>query len=134
MIGKIVPPTLEPVAIPASASPSFLSNQCGIVPTAALNTIPLHIYGYREHCECIERRSSETETHPDPEALTQQELPKLRALGGQECAGDEQPGREGHRKSEVTDVKQPAENETGHEHERILIRCEWERNYHRAGR
>lgn len=60
--------------------------------------------------------------------MAQQKLPKLRALGGEERAGDEQPGREGHRKPEIADVKQSAENETWHEDERILEGRQRERN------
>ena len=40
-MGKIVPPMLEPLAMHASARPSFLSNQCGTTPDAAVNTTPL---------------------------------------------------------------------------------------------
>ena len=44
MMGKIVPPILEPPAMHAKAKPSFLWNQCATTPDPALNTIPLASY------------------------------------------------------------------------------------------
>ena len=41
IIGKIVPPMLDPLAMQANASPRFLWNQCGTTPDAAVNTTPL---------------------------------------------------------------------------------------------
>ncbi len=45
MIGKIVPPILEPLAMQANASPRFFLNQCATTPAAALKTTPLASYG-----------------------------------------------------------------------------------------
>ena len=43
MMGKIVPPTLEPAAKHARASPSRLRNQCVTTPAPRVKTAPLAI-------------------------------------------------------------------------------------------
>ena len=63
-------------------------------------------------------------SHSNSETLAKHEVPILGALGHQERAHDEDSTRNQERDPEVSDVEEPAEDETGEEHQRVLHRTD----------